>query len=248
MRFLIIILFLFPSPTYSAGTYNQILDGMESSSITIIGESHQRPETVQFFESLITKYLQHNKCLTIALEIASNQQTLLDEITEGKAVVTDIDISPIIDHPPFRTLIADLVETQKHNDCLKLVAIDGWVGIDTTRDEWMAKILNERASHTPVLALLGNLHTLKKVDWNLAMTKGSPSVAKILTSQGRSVKTYPQMWTNRACNDWNRFIAADAPQAVGLLNTRLISLLNAFDSEVAADAIDGIILWECDDL
>ncbi|WP_299081758.1 hypothetical protein [uncultured Paraglaciecola sp.] len=247
MRFLTIILLLFSSPNYSAGTYNQILDGMMPNSITIIGESHQRPETVQFFESLITEYLQHNKCLTIALEIASSQQILLDEMADGKAVATDIDISPIIDHPPFRTLIADLVEKQKNNDCLKLIAIDGWIGIDTTRDEWMARVLNEQRSRTPVLALLGNLHTLKKVDWNQAMTKGSPHVAEILASQGHSIKTYPQMWTNRACNDWNQFIPADAPQAVGLLNTRLISLLNAFNAENAADTIDGIILWECDE-
>ena len=64
MRFLTINLLLFSSPNYSAGTYNQILDGMMPNSITIIGESHQRPETVQFFESLITEYLQHNKSLT----------------------------------------------------------------------------------------------------------------------------------------------------------------------------------------
>ncbi len=125
------------------------------------------------------------------------------------------------------------------------IAIDGWVGIDTTRDEWMSKILNERASHTPVLALLGNLHTLKKVDWNQAMTKGQLYVAGILESQGSNVKTYPQMWIDRACNNRNQFIAADAPEAPGLLNSKLITLLNAFDSEVATDTIDGIILWEC---
>lgn len=64
------------------------------------------------------------------LEIASSQQSLLDEMAEGKATVSDIEITPIIDHPPFRVLIADLVEMQKHNDCLKLVAIDAGLELD----------------------------------------------------------------------------------------------------------------------
>lgn len=245
MRFITIIILLFSSSTYSADAYKPILDGIVSNSITIIGESHGRPETVQFFESVITEYLQQNKCLTIALEIASNQQPVIDKVIQGKAVVADIEISTIIDHPPFRSFISDMVELRKDNNCLQIIAIDGWVGIDTTRDEWMAKILNERASHTPVLALLGNLHALKKVDWNLAMTKGKLYVAGILESQGSNVKTYPQMWIDRSCNNRNQFIAADATEALGLLNSKLISLLNAFDSEVATDSIDGIILWEC---
>ncbi len=245
MRFLTIIILLFSSPTYSSDAYKSIHDGIVPNSITIIGESHRRPETVKFFESLITEYLQHNKCLIIALEVASNQQTVIDKVIQGKAVVADIEISSIIDHTPFRSFISDMIEIRKHNDCLQIIAIDGWVGIDTTRDEWMSKILNERSSHTPVLALLGNLHTLKKVNWNQEMTQGSPSVAKILTSQGRNVKTYPQMWIDRACNNRNQFIAADALEALDLLNSKLISLLNAFDSEVATDSIDGIILWEC---
>jgi len=246
MRFITIIILLLSSPTYSAAdTYKPILNGMVPNNITIIGESHGRPETVQFFESLITEYLQQNKCLTIALEIASNQQSVINKVILGKAVVADIEISSIIDHPPFRSFISDMVEIRKHNDCLQIIAIDGWVGIDTTRDEWMSKILNERASHTPVLALLGNLHTLKKVDWNQAMTKGKLYVAGILTSQGSNVKTYPQMWVDRACHDWNQFIAADKPEATTLVNSKLISLLNAFKTEAASDTIDGIILWEC---
>jgi len=46
---------------------------VESNSITIIGETHGRPESIQLFQSLIKGYLANNKCLTVALEINSKQ-------------------------------------------------------------------------------------------------------------------------------------------------------------------------------
>lgn len=129
-----------------------------------------------------------------------------------------------------------------------MIAIDGWIGLDMGRDEWMAKILNEQVSQAPILALLGSLHTLKKVNWNLAMTKGKSYVAEILTSQGHNIKTYPQLWAERSCNSYSRFISTDNPEALRLVNNNLISLLNAFKTDTAINTVDGIILWECDDL
>lgn len=97
----------------------------------------------------------------------------------------------------------------------------------------------------PILALLGSLHALKKIDWNPTLTKKEPYLAEILTLQDHNVKTYRQNWTNRTCNTRNRLIPADQPEAVELLNSDLIALLNAFKPEIVTDIIDGIILWEC---
>jgi len=245
MRSLIIIIFLFSSPAYSENSYSRILEGITPNSITIIGETHKRPEAIQFFRSLITAYLQQNKCLTIALEIASNQQSLLNEIMQGKATVTDIEIAPAIDHPPFRTLINDLAEMRNHHNCLKLIAIDAGLELKTNRDEWMAIKLAEQVGQAPILALLGSLHTLKKVEWNPTMTKKEPYVAEILASEGHDIKTYPQHWTERTCNTRNRLIPVDQPEAVKLLNNKLFALLNASKPKAAINIIDGIILWEC---
>ncbi len=243
---IIIIVLLFSSPVHSMDTYKRIHESIISNSITIIGERHRRPEAVRFFRSLVTSYLQQNKCLTIGLEIASSQQPLLDKMAEGKATVFDIEIFPIIDHPPLRALISDLAEMQKHNDCLKLFAIDAGLELETNRDVWMAVKLAEQVNETPLLVLLGNLHTLKKVDWDLTMTKGTSYVAEILALQGHDVKTYPQIWTDYACSTWSRFIPADTPEAVKLINSKLIAKLNAFESKAAIGVIDGVILWECD--
>lgn len=119
------------------------------------------------------------------------------------------------------------------------------VDLKTNRDEWMAIKLAEQVGEIPILALLGSLHTLKKVDWDLAMTKKEPYVAEILAVQGHNVKSYPQVWQDRVCNSRTRLISTDKPEAVKLLNTDLFALLNASKPETVTDIIDGVILWEC---
>lgn len=245
MRFFAIIILSLSTSAYPADTYNRILEGMTSKSITIIGESHKRVESIQLFRSLIVDYVQQNKCLTIALEIASSQQVMIDEIKRGRAVVADIEIAPMIDHPPLRALIDELIGIWNSGYCLKLVAIDAGFEINTGRDEWMARKLAEQVNQAPLLVLLGSLHTLKKVNWNLAMVDESPYVAGLMESRGHKIKTYPQIWTDHNCNTRNRLIPADEPEATRILNNQLVALLNASEKKEASEAIDGIILWEC---
>lgn len=236
----------FSFPAYSTEAHEWIVKGLEPHSITIIGERHKRTESIQFFQELISRYLQQDKCLSVALEIASNQQAILDEIVEDRATVADIEIPPMIDHPSFRSLIDDLVRMKRRSNCLKLIAIDGGMGLSVNRDEWMAEKLAKQISKTPILALLGNLHTLKKVDWKTPMSKAFPYVAEILVSQGHRIKTYPQIWQDKTCNTRNRFISSDEKKTVSLINQNLISLLNASKYETINDVVDGAILWECE--
>ena len=166
-------------------------------------------------------------------------------MTVGRAVVADIEIAPMIDHPSFRVLINELIKMRKHNGCLKLIAIDAELELKTSRDEWMAEKLAELVGDVPVLALLGSLHTLKKVEWNPFLTKKEPYVAEILVVQGHNVKSYPQIWMDHACYSRTLLISADKPDAAKLLNTDLFALLNASQPEAVTDIIDGVILWEC---
>ncbi|SFN02118.1 hypothetical protein [Nitrosomonas communis] len=239
--FIILLLLIL---TNAAAAYDRVMQGMVSNSITIIGEKHKRPESVKFFKSLIVDYLQQNECLTVALEIASNQQSLIDEIKQGRPV-SDIEIAPMIDFPPFRKLINDLAQMQRHNDCLKIIAIDAGLELKTRRDKWMGTKLTEHVGQTPILALVGNLHTLKKVEWYHAMIKKEPYVAEILTSKGHNVKTYPQIWLDRECDTRNRYIHADSPEAIKLLNDNLFILINADKTTTANGVVDGIVVWEC---
>lgn len=244
MRFLILIALLLSSPAYSANSYSPILNGIKPHSITIIGETHKRPESFQLFQSLINDYLQKNKCLTVALEIASNQQSAIDQVIQDKARVSDIEVTPPIDHPDFRILIGNLAEIQKHNNCFKLIAVDADIKLRNDRDEWMTKELTTQIGQTPILALLGSLHTLKKVDWNPEIGKESPYVAEILTAKGYDVQTYAQIWKDRDCNTHNRFIRPDESEAAELVTGSLFAVLNA-SKPTTVSIIDGVIFWEC---
>lgn len=102
-----------------------------------------------------------------------------------------------------------------------------------------------RLSPAPILALLGNLHTLKRVDWHTSVSKGFPYVAEILVSQGHRIKSYPQIWLDKRCSTQNRLVSFDEQKTVDLINRSLISLLNASKYETVNDVVDGVILWEC---
>ncbi len=241
--FIFITGLFFSVPAHSNEVQKWIIKGMEPGSITIIGEYHKRPESIQFFQSLISKYLQQDKCLVVALEIASSQQVILDGIVEGKSTVSDVEISSTIDHLDFRAMINDLVEVARRNDCLKIIAIDAGTDIGIRRDEWMAKILAEQASQAPILALLGNLHSLKKVEWNFEKT--APYVAEILASLNHKISTYPQIWVDKTCSNQSELISSDRKKAVEIINNNFISLLNAYEYKTVNDVVDGIILWKC---
>lgn len=128
IRYLFFILVLLSSfPAYSTKVQSQIIEGLEPNSITILGETHKQPESIKFFYSLITNYLQQDKCIFVALEIASSQQAILEDILKGTASVSDIEITAIIDHPPFCALIDDLARMRRRGDCLKVIAMMlGW--------------------------------------------------------------------------------------------------------------------------
>lgn len=74
-----IILLLFSSLSM-AGDYTPIIDQIKPNTITIIGEQHKHPESIILFQTLISDYLKQHKCLTIGLEIYSNQQPIIDHI------------------------------------------------------------------------------------------------------------------------------------------------------------------------
>jgi hypothetical protein len=237
---------LFSTRAYSVEIQSQILKNLKPNSITIIGETHRQPGSIQFFQSLITKYLQQDKCLTVALEIASSQQLLIDRIMQSGGNVEDIQIAYMIDHPPYRAMIADLARISRNGACVKLIAIDGDIESRVGSDEWMANEILQHIGLNPLIALLGNLHTLKKIDWNKSISTASPFVAEILASQGYRVKTYPQIWLDKTCNTHCRLITSDETEIIEIINKKLISLLNTSEVKTVNNVVDGVILWECE--
>ena len=78
-----------------------------------------------------------------------------------------------------------------------LVKSDGSMSVQDDPRLVIVLSLNEKLANqvnqAPILGLLGNLHTLKRVDWYTSTSKAFPYVSEILVSQGHRIKSYPQI-------------------------------------------------------
>jgi hypothetical protein len=250
MRILKSFVFLIvSSPLCWAAPVNPILDGMTPGSITFIGESHKRIESAMLVKDLVTAAIERGQCPILALEIADSEQPAIDRVLNEGASVSGIDIPASIDHLPMRKLIGHLATLKTRSPCFSMVAIDAGLDNPSDRDEWMAKRLAKLVGGRPILVLIGALHTLKKVDW--LVKSGKPSVAELLAEKGFRVRSFPQRWIPDQCgageNRHQRLVDAEKPEALGILNDSLMSLINAKPHKSARGVIDGLILWECGD-
>lgn len=236
------ILLLLPA-VVRAGTNDPIIEQIKPGNIVIIGESHQRPESPQLIKNLVDETIKRHGCLTVGLEIDRDQQDVIDEVVKGRAAISAIEIPFAIDHQGMRTLIEHLIKLKSLTPCVDIEAIDA----DQDRDENMANRLAEFSHDRPILVLLGGLHTLKKVDWMVA--SGEPAVTEILVKRGFHVKSYPQRWLPEKCGKEqgraSRYVSADDPEALPILNESLMSLINARPHRSAKGVVDGFVVWEC---
>jgi hypothetical protein len=172
------------------------------------------------FQNLALDVVRRYQCVIVGLEIASDQQIILDAVMQGRASVNEIELWPPLDHPPYRRMIESFARLKRQGQCIKVVAIYSGMDNNIDRDLWMALSLAEQAGDTPVLVLLGALHTLKRVNWTVRT--GRPSVAEILATRGILVKSYPQRWLPEQCagnkNRRSRFVSPDSPEALTVLN------------------------------
>lgn len=225
-----------------------ITSSIKPYSVTIIGEQHGHSESIEFFQSLIKGELKKDNCLTVALEINNNQQPIIEKVMRGRAVASEIEIPTIINQPELGEMIDSLAELKMSGACLKLIAMDTSKG---SRDEFMAAQLIKEIGDTPILALLGGLHSLKKVNWDLSMTKGHSYVAEILNKQSVNVSSYQQIWLDSECGSPKklvyRFVASQSDEAVKLINEHFISMMNAYEFSHVSTVSNGIVVWECKD-
>ncbi|SJM94272.1 hypothetical protein [Crenothrix polyspora] len=229
-----------------AATQDPILEQIKPNTITIIGESHKRPESSEFFQTLVSDTIKNHQCVVVGLEIGSDQQATVDKIMQGRALTNEIKLWPQIEHPPYQRMIENFASLKAQGQCINIIAIDASMDNDVDRDEWMARQL-EQAGDKPILVLLGGLHTLKKINW---LTKtGKPSVTEILTTKGFSVKSFPQRWLPDQCADnqnrRSRFVNSNSPEALTILNESMMSLINAEPHKSAIGVVNGFVVWEC---
>ena len=78
--------------------------------------------------------IKNHQCVVIGLEIASDQQTVLDAVVQGRASVNEIALWPPLDHPPYRRMIENFAELKRQGQCIKVIGIDSGADNNIFRD------------------------------------------------------------------------------------------------------------------
>jgi hypothetical protein len=66
---------------YQLSYLDPILEQIKLRTITIIVESHKKPESNEFFQSLVSEKIKNYEYIVIGLEIGSDQQASIDKVS-----------------------------------------------------------------------------------------------------------------------------------------------------------------------
>lgn len=178
-----------------ADTYQELsqelLTLLDQNDILIIGEQHGKEESTRLLAELAEEATQEERCLTIALEIGSEQQSAINRAMVGKLSIAEIVVAPVIDHAGYRGMLAALSKLTVAGRCLKVLAIDGEPEI-IERDAWMAEKLAPYLGKGRVVALLGALHAAKDIRWDNGREKAF--LAERLEAKEFRVGSVVQIW------------------------------------------------------
>jgi len=146
-----------------------ILEKLKTHDIVFLGTTHRKPVILRFLIELIPTL--HKTGIThIGLEIASDQQTKIDNFIQAGKKLTNIRIHPLIDCPEYRNLLTKLY-TLNPNTRPKVIALDlpkFKNRKERNRDKWMARLIAKcfrKNTKAKMLVVVGNLHVLKVLNW-----------------------------------------------------------------------------------
>ncbi len=152
-----------PVVTYEPRSF--VINKAGTHQVTLHGTKHNQPCSLDFIISILPM-LADSGITHVGLEIASDQQRAIDRFMREGTGLEDIEVFHVIDCPEYRYLLKAI------RACgLSAVALDlprsAW---DTpyTRDQWMANEIGQVLRRDPrakVFVIVGNLHTLKNIDW-----------------------------------------------------------------------------------
>jgi hypothetical protein len=108
----------------------------------------------------------------------------------------------------------------------------------------MAHELQALAARGPVLALLGNLHTLKRIEWESG--RDDPFVAERLARHGVRVLSVLQEW-EEGCKAWDSGTLLDMadPRAVTALRATM-AVAAVHPPKTPGEVVDKVVVWECE--
>jgi hypothetical protein len=169
-----------------------ILSKLEQNDLVLLGETHQKPPSLKFVANLIP-LLRKVKVTHFAMEIPDNQQVNIDLYMKREASLESIQDLGRLDCPEYRYLFEVLRDVGQP----KATAIDLPYALYKTekmsRDEWIARSLVKIFDSTPdakVLLLIGNLHTLKRYEWEDQVIAKKPSIIQDIKAKRPKINSF----------------------------------------------------------
>ncbi len=152
--------------------------------LVFMGTTHKQPAILDFIADLLPKL--HTMGVThLALEVASDQQALIDHYLDRGLGLADIHLHRAIDCPRYRhlfTILKGLTAAQRP----KVVAVDlpprlydGPIDRDAHMAEQLEKTL-QSGSKVKVLAILGSFHVMRQLQWQARVPNGHHTIRTLL--------------------------------------------------------------------
>jgi hypothetical protein len=162
-----------------------ILNKLADHDIVLMGTTHRQPAILDLTARLAPRFSDRG-VTHLALEISSDQQARLDRFMDTGAGLSMIRIPSAIDCPTYRRLLAALQRLGPDRRP-RVIAIDlpkASYGGKISRDEYMATVLAMTMQSHPrakILAMLGSLHVLRRLQWANRITAGHPAIRTCLS-------------------------------------------------------------------
>jgi hypothetical protein len=166
-----------------------VLNKFKTNDIVLLGTRHKQTVILSFISELMTA-LHKPKVTYIGLEITSDQQDDINEFINTGTGLSDIQTHQQIDCPEYRNLF-NVLGNLKPNKRPTPIAIDlpkSKYNESISRDEWMARSILEifkKNQNAKILIIVGNIHILKKLDWQDHVPNPHKSIRQYLI-EGRS--------------------------------------------------------------
>ncbi len=179
---------------YYTDTISYTLKKFETNDIVLLGTSHKQPPILNFISNLIPE-LHHADVSHICLEIPSDQQEKINSYLVTGDGLSDIQIWSTIDCPEYR-LILDNIRKLPPDKKITPIAIDlpeSRFKEDISRDEYMAQRISgllKDDSCKKMMVVMGNLHMLKKLDWEDHIKSGHKAIREYLSISNPEIKMF----------------------------------------------------------
>ena len=149
--------------------HSYVLQKLSSNDIVFLGTRHKKETILKFVSDLIPQ-LNETGTTHLGLEISSDQQDKIESFLQAGNGLAEIKIHPLIDCAEYRTLFTTIrsLDKSKRPIVVALDLAESMYQGEINRDEWMARSIAKifhRNPNAKVLVVVGNLHILKKIEW-----------------------------------------------------------------------------------